>query len=64
MAPSVLSINGVTLLYMNVVVLLKRCFTRINTCLCELIWCAGEESVGLNRRVSTVIHPQLLIEVN
>jgi hypothetical protein len=45
-------------------VLLKRCFTRINTCLCELIQCAGEESVGLYRQISTVKHPQPLIEVN
>ena len=44
--------------------LLKRCFTGINTCLCELIQCAGEESVGLYRQISTVKHPQQLIAVN
>ena len=43
---------------------LKRCFTRINTCLCELIGCAGEESVGLYIQISTVIHPRPLIAVN
>ena len=49
---------------MNIVVLLKQCFARINTCLCELIWCAGEESVGNYIQISTVIHPQPLIAVN
>jgi len=48
---------------MNIIVLLKQCFARINTCLCELIWCSGEESFGLYRRLSTVIHQQPLIEV-
>ena len=47
MSISVVSINLVTVLFINLAVLLKRCFTRINTCLCELIGCAGEESVGL-----------------
>jgi len=37
MAVSDLSIIVVTVLFINWVVLLKRCFTRINTCLCELI---------------------------
>ena len=32
--------------------------------LCELIWCAGEESVGLYMQKSTVKHPQPLIAVN
>ena len=44
--------------------LLKRCFTGINTCLCELIVCTGEESVGVYRQISTVKHPQPLIAVN
>jgi hypothetical protein len=34
-----------------------------NTCLCELIRCAGEESFSLYRQISTVKHPQPLIEV-
>jgi hypothetical protein len=42
----------------------ERCFTRINTCLCELIWCAGEEPFGLNGQISTVKNPQPLIAVN
>jgi len=45
-------------------VLLKRCFTGINTCLCELIGCAVEESLGLYRQISTVKHPQQFIAVN
>jgi len=57
-------INGVTLLYMNIVVLLKQCFTRINSCLYELTWCAGERSVGLYIQISTVQHAQPLIAVN
>jgi hypothetical protein len=61
---SVLSINVVTVLFINLAVLLQRRFTRINTCLCELIRCAGEESVGLYRQVSSVKQPQKLIEVN
>jgi len=48
----------------HLAVLLKRCFARINTCLCELIECAGEESVCHYRQISTVKHPQQLIEVN
>jgi hypothetical protein len=64
MTVSVLSVNVVTVLFVNLAVLLKRCFTRINTCLCELIQCAGEESVGIYRAISTVKHPQQLIAVN
>jgi hypothetical protein len=64
MAVSVLSINSVTALFTNIAVLLKRCFTRIYTCLCELIQCAGQESVGLYRQISTVKHTQPLIAVN
>ena len=63
MTVSVLSVNIVTVLFINLAVLLKRSFTRINTCLCELIQCAGEDSVGLYRQVSTVEDPQPLIEV-
>ena len=44
--------------------LLKRCFTRINMCFCELIGCAGEESLGFYRQLSTVKHPQMLIALN
>ena len=44
--------------------LLKQSFTEINTCLCELIGCAGEESVGLYGQIYTVKHPQPLIAVN
>jgi hypothetical protein len=64
MAVSVLSVNIVTLLYINLAAVLKGCFTKINTCLCELVQCAGQESVGLYRQISAVIHPQPLIEVN
>jgi len=63
MSVSVLSVNVVTLLFINLAAVLKGCFTRINTCLCELVQCAGQESVGLYRQISTVIHPQPLIEV-
>jgi hypothetical protein len=48
----------------HLAVLLKRYFTRINTCLCELIECASEESVGHYRQISTVKRPQQLIKVN
>ena len=64
MTVSVLSINVLTSLFINCAVLLKRCFTGINTCLCERIGCAGEESVGLYRQISTVERPQPLIAVN
>jgi len=60
---SILSVNLVTLLFINLAVVLKGCFTKINTCLCELVRCAGEESVGLYRQISTVRHLQPLIEV-
>jgi hypothetical protein len=59
---SILSVSIVTELFINLAVLLNRCFTRINTCLCELIECAGEESAGLCRQVFTVEDPQPLIE--
>jgi hypothetical protein len=64
MTVSILSVNLVTLLAINLAVVLKGCFTRINTCLCELIQCAGQESVGLYRQISTVKHPQALIKFN
>jgi len=64
MTVSVLWINLVTVLFINLAVLLKRRFTRINTCLCELIQCAGEESFGLYRQISTVKHTLPLIEIN
>ena len=64
MSVSILSVNVLTVLFINLTILLKGCFSRINKCLCELIQCAGEESVGLYRQISTVKHPQLLIEVN
>jgi len=64
MIVSIFSVTLVAVLFINLAVLLKRCFARINKCLCELIQCAGEESVGLYRQISTVIHPQPLIELN
>ena len=64
MTVSVLSVSLVTLLFINLTVVLKECFRRINTCLCELIQCAGEESVGIYRQISTVKQPQPLIKVN
>jgi hypothetical protein len=64
MTVSVLSVNVVTVLFLNLAVLLKQCFTRINTCLCELIQCAGEETVGIYRQTVTVKHQQQLIAVN
>jgi hypothetical protein len=64
MAVSLFSINLVTLLFINLAAVLKECFTKINTSLCELVQCAGQESFGLNRQISTVVHPQPLIEVN
>ena len=56
-----LSVTVVTVLCINLSVLLKRCFTRINTCLYELIRAAGEESVDLFGHISTLKHPQSLI---
>jgi len=64
MVVSILSIHLVTVLFINLAVVLKRYFRRINTCLCELIECAGQESVGLSRQISSVKQPQRLIEVN
>jgi 7tm Chemosensory receptor. len=64
MSVSILSVNVLTVLFINLTILLKECFSRINKCLCELIQCAGEESVGLYRQISSVKHPQQLIEVN
>ena len=64
MTVSVLSLNVVTLLFINLAVVLKGCFRRLNTCLCEVVQCAGQDSVGLYRQISTVIHLQPLIEVN
>jgi hypothetical protein len=59
-----LSVNIITVLFINFAVLLKQCFAKINTCLCELIHCAGEESFGPYIQISTVKHTQQLIEVN
>jgi hypothetical protein len=64
MTASTLSVSLVTLLFINLAAVLKGCFTKINKCLCELVQCAGQESVGLCRQISTVIHPKPLIEVN
>jgi len=47
MVVSILSIHLVTVLFINLAVVLKRCFRRVNTCLCELIECAGQESFDL-----------------
>jgi hypothetical protein len=51
-------------LFVNLAVLLKLCFTRINTCLCDLIECADEESLGLYIQTSVVKNTQPLIDVN
>jgi len=64
MAVSVLSINVISVFFINLAVLLKRCVTRKNTCFWEMIHCAGEESVGIYRQIYTVKHPQPLIAVN
>jgi hypothetical protein len=64
MIVSVFSVNVVGVMLINLAVLLKGCFVRINTCLCELIECTGEESVALYRQIPTVKHPQPLIELN
>jgi hypothetical protein len=63
MIVSIFSVTVVAVMFINLAVLLKRCFARINTCLCELIRCAGEESVSLYRQISTVKHPQPLIKL-
>jgi len=63
MIVSIFSVTVVAVLFINLAVLLKRCFPRKNTCLCELIKCAGEESVGLYRQISTAKRPQSLIEL-
>jgi hypothetical protein len=50
MALYVLSTSGVNMLFVNLAVLLKLCITRINTCFCELIRCAGgNHLVFINR---------------
>ena len=61
---SVLSINLVTVFFINLAELLKRCFASINAGLCDLIEHEGEESVGLYRQISNTGHPQQLIEIN
>ena len=61
---SVLSINLITVFFINLAVLLKRCFAKINTCLCDLTEGEVEESVGLCRQISNTEHPQQLIEVH
>jgi len=58
---SALSINIITVFFLNLAMLLKRCFMSINTCLCELIEREGEESVRLYRQKSHVKHPGQLI---
>jgi hypothetical protein len=64
MVVSILSINLVTVFFINLAVLLERCFLSINTCLCDLIEREGEESVGLYRQLSNTEHPQQSIEVD
>ena len=59
---SICSVNVVAVMFINLAVLVKRCFARINTSLRELIHCAGEGSVGLYRQIATVKRPQPLIE--
>jgi hypothetical protein len=61
MMVSIFSVTVVAVLFITLAVLLKRCVARIDTCLCELIGCAGEELVGLYRQIPTVKHPQPLI---
>jgi hypothetical protein len=63
MIVSKFSVTVVAVVFINLTVLLKRCFARINQCLCELIQCAGEETVGLYRQIFTAKHPQPLIEL-
>jgi len=62
MTVSILSVNLVTVLFINLAFVVKGCFRRINTCLCEVIQCTGE--VGIYRQISTVKHPQRLITVS
>ena len=64
MSVSGFPVNVVTMLFINLAVVLELCFANINSCSYELIQCAGEELVGLYRQMSTVKHPQQLIEVN
>jgi hypothetical protein len=64
MSVSVISVNLVPVLFINLAVLLKQCFTRINTCLCKEIQCAGEGLVGRYRHISALKHPHHLIPVN
>ena len=64
MVVSVLSVNLITVLFISLAVLLKRCLSRIDTYLCELIWCAGEDSLGLYIQISTVKYLQSLIEAS
>ena len=62
MIVSIFSVNVAAVMFINLAVLMKVCFARINTCLCELIQCAGQELVGLYRQVPTVKHQQTLIQ--
>jgi hypothetical protein len=64
MTVSVLSVNLITVLFINLGAVLNEYFTRINTCLYEVIQCACEYSVGLYRQLCTVKQPQQLIKVN
>jgi hypothetical protein len=64
MTVAVLSLNLLIVLFINFSVVLNKCFTRINSCLLDLIQCEGEESVGIYRQAVTVTHQQQLIEVN
>jgi hypothetical protein len=58
---SVSSINLVIVFFINLAVLLKRCFASINTCLCDLIEREGEESADLYRLIYNTEHPQQII---
>jgi hypothetical protein len=64
MIVSIFSVTVVAVVLINLTVLLKRCFARINTCLCELIQCAGEESVSPYKQIPTAKFPQPFIELN
>ena len=63
MIVSIFSVNVVAVMFINLAVLMKVCFARIYTCLCEVIDCAGEERVGLYRQILTVEHTQPSIQL-
>jgi hypothetical protein len=64
MVVSVLSVNLVTVLFINLAAVLKRCFTRINTCLYQLIQCVDEKSVGIYGQIPDVKNSESVIELS